>query len=435
MLRSMGPPVNARWSAHAQVAHAPGPRVDRSTPRWIGKAPVQVHLPTWSHVASSPRRGERWMFRGRLREAQHGPRWRAPVLRVASVEHGVRLRGVESFADHCLQLSDRAFSGLGRRARRAIEFGSPERVRGLFLALVLADKSALPRPMTEDFVRSGTAHLLAISGLHVVSATVALTSLARVTLPWVLTLFGTYGLSSAAALLRSGNWRPMTSLLGVVGAALYVAVAGGPVSGLRALLMVALVALAQGLERRPSGWNALAGAVIVLVWAGPTVLHQVGFQLSVISVVGLLTVGRMRVSERRKSWTRSWFDGAVTCALASAAATIATAPLCALVWGRVSLAGLWVNLLAVPLLGTLCVPILLTGAAVGLIHPSWGAPILQLAALPASGALTWIHWWSRPEICPVLVGGVAHEVVVGLYLLLGAMALGLTWAPIPRQRP
>ncbi|HCP47440.1 MAG TPA: hypothetical protein DIU15_15470, partial [Deltaproteobacteria bacterium] len=125
VLRSMGPPVNARWSAHAQVAHAPGPRVDRSTPRWIGKAPVQVHLPTWSHVASSPRRGERWMFRGRLREAQHGPRWRAPVLRVASVEHGVRLRGVESFADHCLQLSDRAFSGLGRRARRAIEFGSP----------------------------------------------------------------------------------------------------------------------------------------------------------------------------------------------------------------------------------------------------------------------------------------------------------------------
>jgi len=408
-----------RWRARAEVAYDLGPAAVNPTPRWRGSAPVVLVLPPLPASRVAPQRGERWLFRGRLRAGRILVRDQPDFLRVDSVSHGARLRRARGRGLACLQFWDRMLSRVQRQVRHTINAGAPEPVRGLFLALVLADRSALSGQMTEAFARSGTAHLLAISGLHVVSVALVLVTTARRTIPWMLSHFLPHGARPMSGLLRSGAWWPLVTLAAVCGAAVYVAVASAPVSGLRALLMMALLALGQMLERRASGWNALAGAAFAIAWVNPAVLYQVGFQLSVVSVAGLLALGHRRLRAGRRLWLIRWLDSVIDCAYASVVATLVTAPLCALVWGRVAIAGLWVNLLAVPLLGVFCLPPLLAGSLLGLLHPALATPLLQLASMPASLGLAWVDWAASPVRCPVLLGTPSLRMVIAVY---GAVA-------------
>lgn len=292
---------------------------------------------------------------------------------------------------------------LRRRVRRGL--GSVgARSHGLFVALVLGDRSGLDPSVRQAFARTGTAHLLAISGLHVGLCWALATTAAR------------WGLARLSArLLRRGVVRGVAGMIGWSVAASYVLVAGAPVSGLRALAMLAVVSLAGLSWRRASPWNVLAAAALVVVAADPGAPRALGFQLSVASVAFLL------------AWTpltsrRGLTQGIRTSAIGGALGTLATAPLVAAVWGQVPLAGLWANAVAVPLLGGLLVPLVLLGAVLGAVDPALGGAVWPMAEAVSWLGLSLVEWLAEPSRAPLVPWSPRWPLVVAFYGFAGLAA-------------
>ncbi len=133
-------------------------------------------------------------------------------------------------------------------------------------AMVLGQRHGVTRKINEAFVRTGTAHFLAVSGLHV--------GMLALFVWWVSQMLG--------ADRRAGA----VIVMAVV--ALYVLLAEPRVPILRAGVLCALGCIAIGLRRRTSSLNWLAaGMIVVLVWR-PCDLFMPGFQLSFGVVLGIV---------------------------------------------------------------------------------------------------------------------------------------------------
>jgi competence protein ComEC len=141
--------------------------------------------------------------------------------------------------------------------------------RALVKALVLGQRDELEAEVNQAFVRSGTVHVLAVSGMHVGLIYVLLAH-----------LFSGIGKGRWASAIR------MAAVLLCLWA--YVGITGGSPSVLRAASMFSLFALAQLIGRRPSSLNALMVAGVVLLAYDPGMLVQASFQLSFLAVLGIL---------------------------------------------------------------------------------------------------------------------------------------------------
>ncbi len=220
---------------------------------------------------------------------------------------------------HSGEIRARGESALGR--------GMPSREGALARGFVLGEDERVDPATTEDFRRSGLAHLLAVSGQNV-------TLLALLALP----LLAALGMPLRTRLL----W-----ILGLI--AVYVPLAGAGPSIQRAGVMGALGLLATIAGRRASRFYALAITAVVLLAIDPGIAADVGWQLSFAAVLGILLLAaplRRALIARLGDggWRRALADGAAM----TIAATLATAPLIAFHFEAISTATLLANLLALP---------------------------------------------------------------------------------------
>ncbi len=253
--------------------------------------------------------------------------------------------------------------GVRRRAERALEAGAPRSVSGLLRGMVLGEGEALSAPMRDDFRAASLTHLVAASGQNV-----ALLAALAVALGTALGLglHGRLGLALALVILYVplAGAGPSIQRAGIMGgAALVAALSGRPASRAYALLLAAALTLLA---------NPRAGA-------------DPGWQLSFAAVIGIaLGAGRIATALRE----RRVAAGAAEATAMTVAATIATAPLIALHFGRVSLVGLPANVLAAPAVA----PAMWLGAlaaAIGQVSAALASPIAALAALPTA-YLAWL---------------------------------------------
>jgi competence protein ComEC len=157
-------------------------------------------------------------------------------------------------------------AGLREQASQVFHQQMPKREATVAEALVLGSRSQLEPELRDEFIASGTLHLLAISGLNIGIVWQLLWVIARAA-----------GASRKTALLVIS--------IGLVGYC-WLVESNPPV--VRATV-VALALAGAGLSYRPvSSWNSLAFAVVVLLWLNPSDLFQTGAQLSVLSVMVLL---------------------------------------------------------------------------------------------------------------------------------------------------
>jgi competence protein ComEC len=213
------------------------------------------------------------------------------------------------------------------RAETALQRAMPPREAALARGFVLGEDERVDARTTEDFRRSGLAHLLAVSGQNVAL-------LALLAMP----LLAALGMPLRARLL----W-----ILGLI--AVYVPLAGAGPSILRAGIMGALGVLAMLGGRRASRFYALAVAAAALLALDPGMAADVGWQLSFAAVLGILLLApplRAAIAARigDRGWRRALADGAAM----TVAATLATAPLIAFHFEAVSTTTLVANLLAMP---------------------------------------------------------------------------------------
>ena len=196
-------------------------------------------------------------------------------------------------------------------------------------ALLVADQRQISLEVRDRYAAAGLVHMLSISGLHV--AIIA----------------GAIELVLVAGRVRRSLAAWLTLLL--VGA--YVAVLGWPAPALRSAVMYGMTALAQRFQRPASPWAALAvGAWIPLAW--PRSVLDIGYQLSVCGMAALTASG---VLTRRilRGDAPALRGRLVRELLASTLASVATVPLVAWHFGRVSVIGPFANLVAAPIITVL----------------------------------------------------------------------------------
>jgi competence protein ComEC len=156
--------------------------------------------------------------------------------------------------------------GLRNRLSQSLTSALPEPQSSLSQALLLGNRSHLPESITKDFRITGTAHLLAISGLH-------------------LSILAGIFLSLLAWLL--GRRRP-TYLLGTLAIIwLYAIISGMRPPVFRAAIMFSMLLIAIWLGRPRSLLPSLALAAAVMVGITPQILWQVSFQLSFAAIAGI----------------------------------------------------------------------------------------------------------------------------------------------------
>lgn len=280
----------------------------------------------------------------------------------------------------------------------------------LTLGLMLGERNDLSLGVRDAFSNTGTTHVLAVSGLHV-----------------VLVAFILYMLLRAAQLPR--RWSAAGT---VAGLAFYTLLTGSPPSIVRATIMSAAVIAGNMFERRGSGINmlGLSGMLILCFW--PQALFDVGFQLSYAATFGILALTRpiegLLFRATGQSQLRAWL---LTPLAVSAAAQLATTPLLAYHFHRVPLVSLVANLAVVPLTNFL-LALGLAMSLLGLFFQPLTAPLAAAAYVVSWMTLRLVDlfagwsWatvsWSRPDILQVCS-----------YLLLVLLAFG--WTKLGRWRP
>lgn len=223
----------------------------------------------------------------------------------------------------------------------------------LIKALTIGDRSELSPEDWEVLTRTGTNHLVAISGLHVGLIAAALFVLVRRVWAWLPSLTLRIPAPRAAALAA------------MPAAVAYAALAGFAVSTQRALIMLAVVLAAVALERTLRPWHALVVALVGVLMLDPLAVLSYGTWLSFGAVAVLLwnLGGRL---PRRDPWTR-W-------GRAQWAVGLGLLPLVLGLFARASLIAPLVNLVAVPLFSLVLLPLVLVGAILSLI-PGLTAPL------------------------------------------------------------
>ena len=183
--------------------------------------------------------------------------------------------------------------------------GLEQREKALVKALVLGQRDELDHGQRDAFARSGTIHVLAVSGMHVGLIFAILTF-----------LFGWWGKGPRARRLRG-----LCILLALWG---YAGLTGASPSVLRATIMFSLFTLANMAEQRTDHFNSLFAAAFVLLLWEPRMLGQIGFQLSFLAVLGIILF--YKPFERLWSPRSPVLQGVRNLAVVSLAAQVLTTP-------------------------------------------------------------------------------------------------------------
>jgi len=247
-----------------------------------------------------------------------------------AVAHAVRIAipelpagGIGAFAE--LRAS------LGEPLRRLV----PEPESGILLGVALGDRGSISADLAYAFSRSGTSHLLAISGFNM-----------------------TLVASAMGALLR-GRCGPRARAIATVAAVvLYSLLVGLGASVVRSAVMAAITSLGLALGRRAAAANGLCAAIAIMQVVDPATIGDASFLLSAGATAGLLAF--QAPLAKRLAWLPPLAGDGLAATLA---ATLPTLPIVAGIFGRISLVSPVANLVAVPLFPALMATSVATIAA------------------------------------------------------------------------
>jgi competence protein ComEC len=315
---------------------------------------------------------------------------------------------------------DRRLADLGKRF-------SPT-TAALVAALTLGTRGDLPTAVHQTFIDSGTAHLLAISGLHVGLLATYLFSLvhlaARRTLP--------------VAALRDGRvWahpQGMAAAAALTGVFAYTLLSGAHTSTCRAAVMIAALLVAPLLGRRSRPGHALCLAALILLCLRPQAIGLASFQLSFAAVAGILLAAGSRDPASPAPWQRGhlrrlarWTERLVR---ATAGAWLATAPLVWWHFGQIAPAGLLVNLPAIPLLGLALLPCALLSLAVPATIPLVGPAVTAATETAAHCMLSVVEIGSAWRLGHLRLPPPTTSSLIGF----GALLAVVLWWAVRRPR-
>lgn len=200
-------------------------------------------------------------------------------------------------------------------------------------ALAVGDRALLSPDVRDDYSRSGVAHVLALSGLHVGMVLLVVNALC-----WWLPLFGRgHRVRNVVVIALLWSYMFMTGL--------------SP-SAVRAALMFTILQISLFSSGSYSGINSLSAAAFVSLCWNTDLLYDAGFQLSYIAVAAILLWGvplcrRFELNNQDAAGVRYLLQRVanylISTIIITIVATLATAPLVSHLFGVVSIVGVVLN--------------------------------------------------------------------------------------------
>lgn len=299
-----------------------------------------------------------------------------------------------------------------RSLARGLTLALPDPQSSLAQGVLLGERSVLPEDIRDDFNATNTSHLVVVSGTNVV--------IVAACAAW---LFGRFVGRRRALLLSTAV---------VVSYALLI---GGAPPVLRATIMGLVLVFAQISGRRSSGVTSILLAAALMAGWQPSIVSDVSFQLSFAATAGILYLsGPLHHAciaatgwLLRRDEVPRWFGETVATPFSMTVAAFAsTAPLLALHFGRLSVAGLGANMAVVPLFPLILAASLL--AALGGLVPN----LHIILAAPAYYLLS--YWIAIAAWFAALPGAAASVHAYGAPYALATYAVLLAVAPYARRR-
>ena len=294
-------------------------------------------------------------------------------------------------------------------ADRVGPFG--HRSAAIATAIVIGDRTGLSEDDETRLRDGGTYHVIAISGGNIAILTAML--------------------MGAARLLRVPARTAALVSIGVL--LFYGEVAGGTASVERAVTGAVVFLAAIVLDHRGAPLNTLSVAALIAAAIAPAVTLDPGFLLSFGATAGImLGVPRLpgaRVHDER--WWRPVLRAASGLLAATIAAEIALMPIAALLFSRITVAGLALNFLAIPLM-----TVVQAGSMVLVALGTHGARTAHVIAFIVHRCATWLVESARlVDVAPWLARDVAPPVwwLIALYYLGCAGLLASDRAPALRH--
>ncbi len=209
--------------------------------------------------------------------------------------------------------------------RESIEKGHSKETAAIIKALLLADKSDIDISVLERYSSAGIAHLLVVSGLHT----------------------GMLFLIFFTLFARTGIY--FRSILTMTGLILFMFLTFAPIPVMRASAMAFVFLFSTLINRSDNPYNLLAIAVFIILLAEPKDIYSIGFQLSVLSVLGIFISNDIINKSRLKNSGNLFVKYILRPVIITFSAQIATLPIMALYFYKLPYMAFLINLIAVPL--------------------------------------------------------------------------------------
>lgn len=380
--------------------------------------------PEWM-AAQAPKRvaaGARWQLTVRLKRPHGTANPDGFDYEAWLLQKGIRATGYvrEQAGQAKLGLSNRPpdlVQRLRERIRGRIEQALAGHAQaGVITALAVGDQNAIPHDNWRVYNRTGTSHLMSISGLHITLFAALVGGLA-------------YALwRRVPALLLRLPARRAALLIGWLAALAYTLLAGFQIPAQRTLFMLTVLVAGLWLQREPRPASLLLLALAVVLLLDPWAVLAPGFWLSFGALAAMMWAvqGVLGNAGKIAAWMRT-----------QAAVTIALAPALLLLFHQVSLVSPLANALAIPVVSMGVVPLALAGALL--------PPLLQPAAWLMQGVEAVLQWlsafdWAAWALPAASMGALALALLGTAWLLMpglrarwlgGCMFLPLLFPAVP----
>ena len=241
--------------------------------------------------------------------------------------------------------------------------------QALAASLLFGDRNGLDRPHWQILQRTGTIHLVAISGLHLGLLATLLGWLTRQLL-----------LRVAGQRMSPIRQRMLVLMVVLAGCSFYALLAGFSVATQRALVMVTVGALAwaRGFALHP--WAAWRWALAAVLLINPLAPLGAGFWLSFSAVAALIAAFTRRLRQ-----PRPW----LALMIAQLAVGAALIPVLSALGLPTSNVGWVANLLAIPWVSLVILPVLVALVPLGMMFPSLASTLAPLI----DGVVHPLWWW------------------------------------------
>ncbi|WP_412559986.1 ComEC/Rec2 family competence protein [Winogradskyella sp. MIT101101] len=194
-------------------------------------------------------------------------------LELKQVYHQLYLKQSELFLVSDSKTSIYGFADQLRATinEKLVEAGFADDTLSIINALLLGQRQTIDKSVYNNYVNSGTIHILAVSGLHVGI------------ILWILNF-----LFRPLLYLKYGNYiRPLV-LVTILWS--FAVIAGLSPSVTRAVAMFSIISIAMHLKRPTNIYNTLAISAFLILLFKPTFLFEVGFQMSYLAVLGIVSI-------------------------------------------------------------------------------------------------------------------------------------------------